>query len=140
MDIVCGSTGCGKTVFVKAFLRHLSLMSDMCFERILFCYAEWHEIYRRLQYDTRVKEQRWGYRNTKTTKKKKNIIEFREELPRPEDYSNDPLSPKLVIIDDLRTRESSWCDDIMDLSTKGSHHKNFSVILTSQNLFHQGHG
>ena len=68
---------------------------------------------------------------------KKNIIEFCEGLPRPEDYSNDPLSPKLVIIDDLM-RESSSCDAIVDLFTKDSHHKNLSVILISQNLFHQG--
>ncbi|XP_011859145.1 PREDICTED: uncharacterized protein LOC105556661 [Vollenhovia emeryi] len=60
-------------------------------------------------------------------------------LPRPEDYSNDPLSPKLLIIDDLM-RESSSSDAIVDLITKGSHHKNLSVILISQNLFHQGRG
>jgi len=66
---------------------------------------------------------------------KKNIIEFRKRLPRPEDYSNDPLSPKLVIINDL-IRESLSCDLIVDLFTKGSHHKNLSVILISQNLFH----
>jgi len=36
--------------------------------------------------------------------KKKNIIEFREGLPCPEDYLSDPLSPKLVIIDDLFKR------------------------------------
>ena len=113
-------------------------MSDVCFERILFYYAEWQEAYRRLQYDTRIKEQPWGCSDTKTARKK-NIIEFREGLPRPEDYSNDPLSPKLVIIDDLM-RESSSCDAIVDLFTKGSHHKNLSVILISQNLFHQGRG
>jgi len=72
--------------------------------------------------------------------KKKNIIELREGLPRPEDYSSDPFSPKLVIIDDLM-RESSLSEvRIVDLFTKGSHHKNLSVILISQNLFHQGRG
>jgi len=87
---------------------YLSLISDVRFERVLFYYAEWQKAYRPLQYDTRVKEfeaQRWGCSNTKTTKK--NIIEFREGLSRSEDYSNDPLSPKLVIIDDLM-RESSY--------------------------------
>jgi len=69
--------------------------------------------------------------------KKKNIIDFREGLPHPKDYSSDPLSPKLVIIDDLM-RESSSNEVIVDLFTKGSHHKNLSVILISQNLFHQG--
>ncbi|RLU20353.1 hypothetical protein DMN91_006961 [Ooceraea biroi] len=71
---------------------------------------------------------------------RKTIIEFREGLPRAEDYSSDPLTPKLVIIDDL-IRESSSSDAIVDLFTKGSHHhKNLSVILISHNLFHQGRG
>jgi hypothetical protein len=67
----------------------------------------------------------------------KHVIEFCEGLPRSKDYSSDPLSPKLVIIDDL-TRESSSSDAIVDFFTKNSHHKNLSVILISQNLFHQG--
>jgi len=154
-SIVCGPTGCGKTIFVKTFLRYLSTMSDVRFERVLFYYAEWQEAYRQLQYDACVvkeKEEREGERRGgggggggKVTQdcvgvtKKKNLIEFREGLPRPEDYSSDPLSPKLVIIDDLM-RESSSSEVIVDLFTKGSHHKNLSVILISQNLFHQGRG
>lgn len=119
-------------------------MSDVRFERILFYYAEWQDAYQRLQCDTSENEEekndvrKSGYDNT-LLKIKKNIIEFREGLPRPEDYSNDPLSAKLVIIDDLM-RESSSCGTIVDLFTKGSHHKNLSVILISQNLFHQGRG
>lgn len=130
-SIVCGPTGCGKTVFVKNFLRHLSLMSDVRFARVLFYYAEWQEAYRQLQYYAQEEESG----ETKATSK----IEFREGLPRPEDYSNDPHCPKLVIIDDLM-RESSSSEAIVDLFTKGSHHKNLSVILISQNLFHQGRG
>ena len=34
-------------------------------------------------------------------------------------------------------RESS-CDVILDLFTKGSHHKNISVIFIMQNIFHKG--
>jgi len=36
--------------------------------------------------------------------------------------------------------EISYNRVIVDLFTKGSHHKNLSVILISQNLFHQGRG
>lgn len=121
-SIVCGPTGCGKTIFVKSLLRHLSVMSDTRFDRILFYYAEWQETYRQLQREA-----------------SNCAIEFREGLPRAVDYSSDHLSAKLVIIDDLM-RESSSCDVIVDLFTKGSHHKNLSVILISQNLFHQGRG
>lgn len=129
-SIICGPTGCGKTIFVKTFLRDLCRMSDVRFERILFYYAEWQDAYRQLQYK---KEERSGKITAPLA------IEFREGLPRSEDYSCDPLTPKLVIIDDLM-RESSSSDAIVDLFTKGSHHKNLSVILISQNLFHQGRG
>ncbi|XP_071579098.1 uncharacterized protein [Temnothorax nylanderi] len=128
-SIVCGPTGCGKTIFVKTFLRHLSRMSDARFERILFYYAEWQDAYRQLHYND-------GERGGAG---RKNEIEFREGLPRPEDYSGDPLSPKLVIIDDLM-RESSSSNAIVDLFIKGSHHKNLSAILISKNLFHQSRG
>uniref|UniRef100_A0ABD2WZR4 Uncharacterized protein n=1 Tax=Trichogramma kaykai TaxID=54128 RepID=A0ABD2WZR4_9HYME len=36
-------------------------------------------------------------------------------------------------------RESSN-NDVLDLFTKGSHHKNLSVIFLTQNIFHQGKG
>jgi hypothetical protein len=101
-------------------------MADVRFERILFYYAEWQDAYQQLQCETGVKSDGAA-------------IEFHEGLPRPEDYSNDPLCPKLVIIDDFM-RESSSSEVIVDLFTKGSHHKNLSVILISQNLFHQGRG
>ena len=107
-------------------------MSDVRFEKVLFYYVEWQEVYRQLQYDIREKLEEQSWRdNTKATKK--NIIEFRDGLPRPKDYLNDPLSPKLVIIDDLM-REPSSCDTIVDLFTKGSHHKTLSVILISKPL------
>ena len=64
-------------------------------------------------------------------------IEFREGLPQPTDYSNDIDKKKLLVLDDLM-RESSSCDVILDLFTKGSHHKNISVIFITQNIFHKG--
>jgi len=91
-------------------------------------------------YNMTLRKREWGKEGRSRTQdfvgmsKKKNIIEFREGLPCPEDYSIDPFSLKLVIIDDLM-RESS-----RRRSIKGSHHKNLSVILISQNLFHQERG
>lgn len=112
-------------------------MADVSFERVLFYYAEWQDAYRQLQFGFTSKEEK--EKKNIGRKMEKNIIEFREGLPRPEDYSHDPLVPKLVIIDDLM-RESSSGEVIVDLFTKGSHHKNLSVVLISQNLFHQGRG
>lgn len=91
-------------------------MCDVEFSKVIFCYAEWQSGYS--DYD-------------------KNFVQFHEGLPQSSDFENDHL-PKLVIIDDLM-RESSK-GSIVDLFTKGSHHKNLSVIFISQNLFHQGKG
>ena len=114
-SMICGPTGCGKTFFVKKFLKYIDDMCDVSFERIIFYYSEWQHSYN--EYEKK--------------------IEFREGLPQPSDYSNDS-GTKLVIIDDLM-RESSN-NTVIDLFTKGSHHKNLSVMLITQNLFHQGHG
>ena len=88
-------------------------MSDTNFARIILYYSEWQNNY--LDYG-------------------KNV-EFHEGLPQNQDFANDSR-PKLVIIDDLMRDSSSGA--IVDLFTKGSHHKNISVIFISQNLFHQG--
>ena len=42
-----------------------------------------------------------------------------------------------MILGDL-LMESSDCNDILNLFTKGSHHGNSSVFFTTQNLFHKG--
>ncbi|KAF4520551.1 hypothetical protein B566_EDAN008750 [Ephemera danica] len=44
---------------------------------------------------------------------------------------------RLVVIDD-QMRECN--DHIVDLFTKGSHHRNLSIIYITQNVFHQGKG
>lgn len=114
-SMVCGPTGCGKTVFVKKFLLHIAQMCDTEIERVFFYYSEWQSGYR---------EYGGG-------------IEFREGLPCSRDYADDPRA-KLIIIDDLM-REASG-NVVVDLFTKGSHHRNLSVIYITQNIFHQGRG
>lgn len=83
-------------------------MSSEPFERVIFYYSEWQT----------------AYTNYGTS------IEFREGLPQSADYANDPRA-KLIIIDDLM-RESSN-NSVVDLFTKGSHHKNLSVMFLTQN-------
>lgn len=90
-------------------------MSSEPFERIIFYYSEWQPSY--VEYGS--------------------SIEFHEGLPQSADYANDPRA-KLVIIDDLMREASN--NSVTDLFTKGSHHKNLSVIFITQNLFHQGRG
>jgi len=42
----------------------------------------------------------------------------------------------LIILDDFLN--TAYSKDVCGLFTKGSHHRNISVILITQNLFHQG--
>ena len=107
--------GAGKIVFIKNFLEHVDCMNNCPFDRILLYYSMWQETYRGLG---------------------KNI-EFHEGLPDSMDYSSDLQRTKLLILDDLLI-ESSDCDDILNLFTKGSHHGNSSVFFTTQNIFHKG--
>src|SRR5436190_22205934 len=116
-SIICGPTGCGKTIFVQNLLRYLSDMADVHFDRILFYYAEWQDAYHRLQRDMAEKdiekraaeagaaeEQRRRKRarrrggcgvNNTTDETKQSRTEFREGVTRPADYSSDTFSPKL---------------------------------------------
>jgi len=61
-------------------------------------------------------------------------IQFVEGIP--ENFGNAQGKPSLLILDDLLNE--AYSDKVCDLFTKGSHHRNVSVILVTQNLFHQG--
>ncbi len=60
-------------------------------------------------------------------------VEVSDVIP---DTFENLIENTLIVIDDLMT--SAYTKSICDLFTKGSHHKNISVILITQNLFHQG--
>lgn len=69
----------------------------------------------------------------------KNIRKFSENVTIsqeiPETFDNLP-NGSLIVLDDLMT--SAYTKTVCELFTKGSHHKNISVILITQNVFHQG--
>lgn len=115
--IVAGPSGCGKSNFVKTFVRYAEDMCDAKFASVVWHYAEWQPLYGEASGD--------------------GGIEYREGLPQPSDYSED-TRPKLLVIDDLMRESSNGV--VIDLFTKGCHHKNMSVFLITQNLFHQGRG
>ena len=52
-----------------------------------------------------------------------------------ENFENAQGKPCLFILDDLLNEVYSGA--VCDLFTKGSHHRNLSVILITQNFFHQ---
>lgn len=144
-SLICGPTGCGKTVFVKKFLKNLNSMCNVVFDRIIFYYGDTLDPNIRMIHINSASSSPSSSslpsdstRNNSVDNKKSPKIEFIEGMPQPSDYSNDNALKKLIIIDDLMRESSNGT--IVDLFTKGSHHKNISVIFITQNIFHQGHG
>jgi ABC-type dipeptide/oligopeptide/nickel transport system ATPase subunit len=110
--IISGSSGSGKTAFCTRLIKHLK---ELCtvekFSEIVWCYSE----------------------NAAIPTEMKKIVSFHVGVPK---FQNEKGKPRLVVRDDLIN--SAYSRDVCDLFTKGSHHRNISVILISQNLFHQG--
>lgn len=109
--IVAGPSGCGKSNFVTNFLKHCQQVCNTEFNQITWCYDEMQPLY--------------NLQN----------VNYCQGIP---DLSMfDGQKPQLLIIDDLM-RESDG--RIVDIFTKGSHHRNVSVFYITQNIFHQGKG
>ena len=116
--MVTGPSGSGKTEWTRKLL--LSSLVHPPPERILWCFGQWQPLYEDLQ-------------------KRIPCIEFIRGIP---DYLDnaqfmDPSKRNLIIFDDLMTEAK--CDQrIADLFTKGSHHRNISIVYLTQNVFPQG--
>jgi len=60
-------------------------------------------------------------------------VRFSERVP--EDFGGANGEPCLVFLDDMLT--DVYSKQVCELFTRGSHHRNISVILITQKLFHQ---
>ena len=116
--IVAGPTGSGKTSFCIKLLHNLDTLStESRFEGgITWCYSEATAVPR------------------EQLSKLGRTIRYQEGLP--EVYGNAQDKPSLIILDDLLNHV--YGKEVCDLFTKGSHHRNISVLLLTQNIFHQG--
>jgi ABC-type dipeptide/oligopeptide/nickel transport system ATPase subunit len=114
--LVSGISGSGKTSFCIQLLQKLdSLCIESRFEWGIFsCYRERNAVPSRQQLPPNVSFD----------------VGVAEHL----DASHRPC---LAILDDLLS-EAYICQKVCDLFTRGSHHRNISVILITQNLFNQG--
>ena len=119
--IVSGPTGSGKSTFCIRLLKNLN---TLCTEKnfaggIVWCYSE------RTAVPTK---QLAELRNKK--------IIYHEGVPDDNFFkANTCREPCLVILDDLL--QTAYSEGVSVLFTRGSHHRNISVILITQNLFHQ---
>jgi len=112
--IVSRPSGSGKTSFVKRLLLNLRYLctEPYCDGGIVWCYDEKSAVPSHLP----------GY------------VRLYKGVP--EDFGSANCEPSLVILDDLLT--DVYSKQVCELFTRGSHHRNISVILITQNLFHQG--
>ena len=111
--MICGPTQSGKTHFTFDLLRNLSLMINPSPTKVVWCYGEWQEKLRDLP---------------------KSVV-LSEGLKGIHDIDSSEIN--LLILDDLMD-EASGDAEVSELFTKGSHHRNLSVVFITQNLFHQG--
>lgn len=107
--VIAGPTSCGKTHFVMRLLQSAENAIQPPPRRMFWFYGEWQATY---------------------AQNKINNLQYIEGLP--EDDVLDPTIPNLIVIDDLLSETDS---KVTKLFTKGSHHKNCSVIYITQNLF-----
>ena len=106
--IVAGPTACGKSTWVRNLITYQKDMIDPAPEHVIWFYGEWQPLYNTLS----------------------GMVEFREGLA-----DLNTLNTKkrtLVIIDDLMTETDK---SVSNLFTKGSHHRNLSVLHLVQNVF-----
>jgi type IV secretory pathway VirB4 component len=113
--IVAGPTSCGKTTFIHKLLMNLDIV-DTKFDKIIWCSAETNAFPANLR--------------------KLNIVKLNGI---PDDFRNTENKPTLIILDDFMTEiDSNAGLKICELFTRGSHHRNISVVLITQNIFHKG--
>jgi GTPase SAR1 family protein len=108
--ILSGPSGSGKSTFLVKMLKNLKHLVNPSIKRVTWCYSEHNSI------------------------PKLTNVDFYKGIP--DTFENPENEEILLILDDLMM--DAYNNKICELFTKGSHHRNLSVILVTQNIFHQG--
>ena len=109
--MVCGASGSGKTTFVTNIVDSIVHLVEGPVKKIVWCYDQENSI----------------PQNLRDVQYHKGIVDWQ---------SWNGKTPTLIILDDLMMVAQG--EKVADLFTKGSHHKNISVVFITQNLFYQG--
>lgn len=112
--LIAGPTGSGKTYFVRNMINKAAQICDPPPKSITYLYGEYQKMFNSMP-DVKF------------------IEGLQEEVIR--NLGGD--EPEWLVIDDLM-HEASNQTFVSDLFTKGSHHRNISVILIAQNFFMRG--
>lgn len=115
--LIVGGTGSGKTFLIKQIIEHRQEMFNTSFEKIVYYYSEWQDLFVDL-----------------TTS---HHVEFRQELPLLEDHPRGQ-GAKLLIVDDFMQEIKTHQKEFLNFFVKGSHHRNLSIFFLSQCLFPDG--
>ena len=110
---VAAPSGSGKSSFIVKFLRYLPELLDKPISQVVWCYGESSGVPQEVLDNPAIKRHRGV----------------------PTDESGLLVSGSLIILDDLMREASN--SFVSDLYTRKSRHNQISVILLSQNLFHQ---
>jgi hypothetical protein len=118
--LAVGPSGAGKTSFVTRVLLAPTHMFEPPVEQVVVFYAEWQPDYVEWREHVRVP------------------IDFVEGMPTEEYYATlDSNTRRLLIVDD-QMQKAAADGTIAKLYTRGSHHRNLSVVLLVQNMFEKG--
>ena len=114
--VICGPSFSGKSEFIYKLIRNSEVLFKKPFDKIYYFYGVWQN-----NFDG-VKEN----------------IEFIEGLPTQLFIENLVSSQSSLLIVDDQQQSALNSELIANIFTEYSHHKNITVILVLQNLFHQG--
>ena len=114
--LVAGPTGSGKTQWIAEVLRHKFIEPQP--ERIVWVIGEWQNLYNKI-------------------KLLLPLVKFVKGVSENLYDSFDPNVRNLVIMDDQMS-EMGNSKVLSNYFTKGSHHRNLSIIYIVQNLFDKG--
>ena len=107
--IVAGPTGCGKTSFVLRLIDNVDTMIEPSPNKITYYFTEYQSIFDRYQH-----------------------VDFRQGVPKLDEI--DDMRNALVILDDMMLEADQR---ILNIFTRGSHHREISVIFMVQNFFNK---
>lgn len=113
--IISGATSSGKSFLLREILKYKDVLIKNCSNKIIYCYKTWQS----------------GYDKIKMINK--NVV-FIQGIPS-EDQIN-TIHDCTIIFDDLFIQCINN-EFVMDIYTVGSHHRNISAIVISQNVFSQ---